>query len=203
MGEKKMLNTAKEIDNYSKEISQNYQYLESQKQILEQKVEDGLLTQEQASIQYSNALDTLKEMQRDKARELQDKLQNALTAEIVSIQKSYKTVTQDNKAELDLLALAGNAEELERAVARYENTPLALLRLQQISKERDTLLMIDVYPKERRLFEYSKQAKRLIEDIASRTNTTVTGKAKINFMQAHDDAQKAYNAYKYPSQIIG
>ena len=63
--------------------------------------------------------------------------------------------------------------------------------------------MIDVYPKERRLFEYSKQAKRLIEDIASRTNTTVTGKAKINFMQAHDDAQKAYNAYKYPSQIIG
>lgn len=198
-----MLNTAKEIDNYSKEISKSYQYLEQQKETLEMRVEEGLITQEQASIQYSNALEKLRDMQRDKARELQDKLQNALTAEIVSIQKSYKTVTQDNKAELDLLALAGNAEELERAVARYENTPLALLRLQQISKERDTLLMIDVYPKERRLVEYSKQAKRLIEDIASRTNTTVTGKAKINFMQAHDDAQKAYNAYKYPSQIIG
>ena len=62
--------------------------------------------------------------------------------------------------------------------------------------------MIDVYPKERRLVEYSKRIERLIEDIASRTNTTVTGKAQIEFIKSLDDAQKAYTAYKYPKEII-
>lgn len=198
-----MLQTAKEIDKYSKDVSENYQYLETQKRILDSKVAEGLLTPEQADLQYTNALAKLREMQRDTAQHLKDKLQNALTAEIVSVQKSYKSVTQDNKAELDLLAEAGNTEELERAVAKYDNCPLALLRLQQIGKQKEALLMIDVYPKERRLVEYSKRIERLIEDIASRTNTTVTGKAQIDFIKSHNEAQSAYTAYKYPKEIIG
>ena len=38
-----MLQTAKEIDKYSKDVSENYQYLETQKRILDSKVAEGLL----------------------------------------------------------------------------------------------------------------------------------------------------------------
>ena len=57
-----MLQTAKEIDKYSKEVSENYQYLETQKRILDSKVAEGLLTPEQANLQYTNALVKLREM---------------------------------------------------------------------------------------------------------------------------------------------
>ena len=198
-----MLNTAKEIDKYSREVSQSYEYLEHERKALEDKVKDGILTQEQANIQYANALNTLKKLQRETAQDLRSKLNAALGTEIRKIHNNYETVKQDNKAELDLLALAGNAEELERAVEKYKDNPLALLRLQQISKEKDMPLPIDVYPKERRLVEYSRKVEFLIDSIAGRKGETSEGLAKIKFIENHNEAQKAYNSYKYPSEITG
>ncbi len=191
-----MFNIVKEIDEYSEGVRIGYLKLEQERKAFSDRIESGELTQDQAEKRYQNALTEVRKEQRERADSLQGKLDYALNVEMEKIQKSYETVTQNNKAELDLLAEAGNADELKRAVKRYAKNPLALLRLQQIGQAKDIPLMISVYDKEKSLLELSKSLEGAIKETALRKGNTTIDLAVFGAVGKFDTAQKAYTKYK-------
>lgn len=199
-----MLNTAKRIDKFNKEIAESYVYLEDQKKALAEKIATGEITQDQADKQLSSALNILKTTQREMTRQLKAELDEASFLELEKIQAGYKSVTQDNKAELDLLAEAGNSAELERSAKKYENNPLALLRLAQIAKDKNIAIMITVYEKENRLNEYFNRAKTLIESIARYKNDNPEDIAKLRMISngKSNDAERLFNSYRNPEPFL-
>lgn len=200
-----MLNTAKRIDKFNKEIAENYVYLEDQKKALAEKIATGEITQDQSDKQLSSALNILKATQREMATQLRAELEQASLLELEKIQAGYKSVTQDNKAELDLLAEAGNLAELERSAKKYENNPLALLRLAQIAKDKNIAIMITVYEKENRLNEYFNRAKTLIESTARYKNDHPEDIAKLRMINngKSNDAERLFNSYRNPDEFAG
>jgi len=199
-----MLNTAKRIDKFNKEIAENYVYLEDQKKALAEKIATGEITQDQSDKQLSSALNILKATQREMATQLRAELEQASFLELEKIQAGYKSVTQDNKAELDLLAEAGNTVEIERAAKKYENNPLALLRLAQIAKDKNIAIMITVYEKENRLNEYFNRAKTLIESTARYKNDNPEDIAKLRMINngKSNDAERLFNSYRNPEPFL-
>lgn len=199
-----MLNTAKKIDKFNKEVAEHYIYLEDQKKALAEKIATGEITQDQADKQLSSALNILKTTQREMATQLKAELDQASFLELEKIQAGYKSVTQDNKAELDLLAEAGNLAELERAAKKYENNPLALLRLAQIAKDKNIAIMITVYEKENRLNEYFNRAKALIESTARYKNDYPEDVAKLRMISngKNNDAERLFNSYRNPEPFL-
>lgn len=199
-----MLNTAKKIDKFSKEVAEQYIYLEDQKKALAEKIATGEITQDQADKQLSSALNILKTTQREMTRQLKAELDEASFLELEKIQAGYKSVTQDNKAELDLLAEAGNSAELERASKKYQNNPLALLRLKQIAKDKNIDVLINVYEKENRLIEYFDKTKKLIESTASYKNDYPEDVAKLRMISngKNNDAERLFNSYRNPEPFL-
>lgn len=199
-----MLNTAKKIDKFSKEVAEQYIYLEEQKKALAGKIATGEITQDQADKQLSSALNILKTTQREMTRQLKAELDKASFLELEKIQAGYKSVTQDNKAELDLLAEAGNSAELERASKKYQNNPLALLRLKQIAKDKNIDVLINVYEKENRLIEYFDKTKKLIESTASYKNDYPEDVAKLRMISngKNNDAERLFNYYRNPEPFL-
>lgn len=199
-----MLNTAKKIDKFSKEVAEHYIYLEDQKKALAEKIATGEITQDQADKQLGSALNILKTTQREMTRQLKAELDEASFLELEKIQAGYKSVTQDNKAELDLLAEAGNSAELERALKKYQNNPLALLRLKQIAKDKNIDVLINVYEKENRLIEYFDKTKKLIESTASYKNDYPEDVAKLRMISngKNNDAERLFNSYRNPEPFL-
>ena len=199
-----MLNTAKKIDKFNKEVAEHYIYLEDQKKALAEKIATGEITQDQADKQLSSALNILKTTQREMTRQLKAELDQASFLELEKIQAGYKSVTQDNKAELDLLAEAGNSAELERASKKYQNNPLALLRLKQIAKDKNIDVLINVYEKENRLIEYFDKTKKLIESTASYKNDYPEDVAKLRMISngKNNDAERLFNSYRNPEPFL-
>lgn len=121
----------------SYELTSDYKNIEAD---LQEKVRNGLRGQVEVNQELENKQQELKEALGNGASKLKEKVEEVRTKELQEIEETSDSVTADTLAELNLLSqLDLTNSDVEKYINKYKHNPLALRRLQEISKDKRTL----------------------------------------------------------------
>src|SRR5690625_1352913 len=162
-----VMNKVEKYINESRTMTLNYI---EQSNELSQKVNEGMRGQNEVHEQLGRIREDNFNVLLDKSQALQSELESAKEQELNKIEENTEPITADTLAELELLSqLELDNETMSEYINKYKQSPLALKKLQEIS--RDKKLMCQFPPNK----------KEYLNIVAGRISSKVSSFSRPNY----------------------